>query len=194
MNRALVVLLVCAGLLLLGFSPDSRADTVRCESSGSYRSCPVDGRSGVRLTRQLSSQGCWQGDTWGYDVGRIWVDRGCRAEFQVGGASSSSSKDNAVAAAVVLGIVGAAIIASKDRDRDRRDGYYDDRYGYGDPRRTIRCESNDNRVSYCGLPYRGHVEVYRQHSSSPCIYARSWGVERGRLWVSNGCRADFAVY
>lgn len=190
MKPVLVVLILFAGLL--GFGPRSQAETVRCESSGSYRSCPVDGRSGVRLTRQLSSQGCWQGDTWGYDVGRVWVDRGCRAEFQIGG-GASSSKDNAVAAAVVLGIVGAAIIASQDRD-DRRGGYYDDRYGYGDPRRTIRCESNDNRLSYCGLPYRGHVEVYRQHSSSPCVYARSWGVERGRLWVSNGCRADFAVY
>lgn len=193
MNRLTATIALCAGLLLVGFSQRGSAETLRCESiDGDYRSCPIDGRGSVRLTRQLSSQGCWQGDTWGYDVNRIWVDRGCRAEFSVGGSSSSSGKDNAVAAAVVLGLVGAAIIANKDRDR--RDDYRDDRYGYGDPRRTVRCESNGNRLSYCSLPGRGHVEVYRQLSSSACVYARSWGVDRGRIWVTNGCRADFAVY
>lgn len=194
MNHRSVIGLLSAVLLLFA-SARSEAETVRCESTGGdYRSCSIDGRGGVRLTRQLSSQGCWQGDTWGYDVNRIWVDRGCRAEFSVGGSSSSSSKkDNAVAAAVVIGLIGAAVIANKDRDR-RRDDRYDDRYGYGDPRTTIRCESNGNRLSYCGLPYRGQVEVYRQLSSSACVYARSWGVDRNRIWVSNGCRADFAVY
>lgn len=199
MSRLTATLLFCAGLLFAGFSETSRADTVRCESTdGNYRSCSIDGRGGVRLSRQLSSQGCWEGDTWGYDLNRVWVDRGCRAEFQVGGSSSSSSKDNAVAAAVVLGLVGAAIIANKnDRDRDRRrDDYYDDRWGdrWGDPRRTFRCESNNNRLNYCSIPGRGHVEVYRQISDSRCVYARTWGMDRGRIWVSNGCRADFAVY
>lgn len=195
MKRLTATVLFCVGLLFAGFSETSRADTVRCESTdGNYRSCSIDGRGGVRLSRQLSSQGCWEGDTWGYDLGRVWVDRGCRAEFQVGGSSSSSSKDNAVAAAVVLGVIGAAIIAGKnDRDRDRRrEGDYDDRWG--DPRRTFRCESTNNRLSYCGIPGRGHVEVYRQISSSRCVYARTWGVDRDRIWVSNGCRADFAVY
>jgi len=96
----------------------------------------------------------------------------------------------------VLGLVGAAIIANKnDRDRDRRDDYYDRNDGrWGDPRRTFRCESNNNRMNYCAVPGRGHVEVYRQISSSRCVYARTWGMDRGRIWVSNGCRADFAVY
>ncbi len=67
---------VLSALLLLFASARSHAETVRCESTGGdYRSCSIDGRGGVRLTRQLSSQGCWQGDTWGYDVNRIWVDR-----------------------------------------------------------------------------------------------------------------------
>ncbi len=59
---------------------------------------------------------------------------------------------------------------------------------------TIRCESRDNRFVYCNLPVRGHVEVYKQNSSNPCTYGRSWGSERNRVWVSNGCRAEFAIY
>jgi len=102
-------------MLLLG-SSSVQADTLRCESQGgSYKVCAVDTRGGVRLTNQLSSQGCWQNDTWGYDRNRIWVDRGCRAEFWVGEKSSSSS--NKVAGVVALGVVAAAIIASKNNFR-----------------------------------------------------------------------------
>lgn len=192
MNRSLILAGLCLLALWLG-AGHADAATIRCESrDGSYRACSVDTRNGVRLSRQLSSQGCWQNDTWGYDRNRIWVDRGCRAEFEVGGAAHSSSNDDAVAAALIIGLVGAAVIANQHDDhRDRNHGYGD---GYGNPRNTLRCESKDNRFRYCNLPYRGHVEVYRQLSSNQCVYGRSWGLERNRIWVSHGCRADFAVY
>lgn len=162
------VLSALALLAALISAPADAATTVRCESdNGRYRVCPIDTRGGVRLAVQLSSNGCWLNDTWGYDRNRIWVDRGCRADFRVGSDHSSSGKDNAVAAAVVLGLVGAAIIADQHNDRDRdRDRYDDD---YGNPRRTFSCESKDDRFTYCALPFRGHVEVYKQRSSSPCV-------------------------
>ena len=190
MKRDLLLLIFCLMGTFAGM-PSADAATIRCESKdGSYRSCSVDTRNGVRLSRQLSSQGCWQNDTWGYDRNRIWVDRGCRAEFQVGGAAHSSNNDDAVAAALIIGLVGAAVIASQHDDHHDRDHGY----GYGNPRNTLRCESRDNRFRYCNLPYRGHVEVYRQLSSNQCVYGRTWGLERNRIWVSHGCRADFAVY
>lgn len=201
-TKTMICRLVAAGLLLGGASV-AQADTLRCESrNNGYTSCPADTRNGVTLTQQLSSQGCWQGDTWGYDRNRIWVNRGCRAEFRVGGGSSSNN-GNKVAAAVVVGLVAAAIIADKNKDhhddRDRYDDRYDDRHRpyYGDggyPARTFRCESRDNRYAYCSIPGRGHVEVYKQLSSSACRYGDSWGVEGSRVWVSDGCRAEFAVY
>jgi hypothetical protein len=204
-----------------------QASTITCESrNNSYQSCPVDASGGVRLSRQLSSQGCWQNDTWGFDRNRIWVDRGCRAEFQVGGQNSASTT-NAVAAAAVVGLAAAAIIASNQHDDHHKNkhnnshndnysnsyntGYYDryydryderyyenTRYGYngygGDPRRTFSCESKNDRKNYCDIPKRGHVEVYKQRSASPCTYGRSWGVDGNSVWVKNGCRAEFAVY
>jgi hypothetical protein len=211
-------LAACAALLLCASA--AQADTLRCESrNGSYASCNANTSGGVRLTRQLSSQGCWQNDTWGFDRNRIWVNRGCRAEFSTGSSSSNHGSNDKAAAAVAIALVGAAMIASRNdhhddryRDDNRYDSRYENRYdtgystgqydngyrpqyGYGgDPRRTFRCESKDNRASYCTLPFRGQVEVYKQRSSSPCQYGRSWGVERNRVWVSDGCRADFAVY
>jgi hypothetical protein len=217
-----------AGLLLIVASA-AQASIVTCASrNDSYQSCPVDTSHGVRLSRQLSSQGCWEGDTWGYDRNRIWVNRGCRAEFEVGATSSSaSSANNAIAAAAVVGIAAAAIIASNKHDDHHKnkqkdsyddtydygysnshydnyydrydDGYYaNTRYGYngyrGDPRRVFNCESRGDRKNYCDIPKRGHVEVYKQLSASPCTYGRSWGVDGNSVWVTKGCRAEFAVF
>jgi hypothetical protein len=221
MSRStLLATLALSGLLLFAATA-VQASTVTCESrNGSYQSCPVDASNGVRLSRQLSSQGCWQNDTWGFDRNRIWVDRGCRAEFEVGEKSSSAdSKNNALAAAAVVGLAAAAIIATNKHDdhhnnkhnnsysnnydsryNDRYDDrYYENsRYGYngyrGDPRWTFRCESKNDRRNYCKIPARGHVEVYKQRSASPCTYGRSWGVSGHEVWVEDGCRAEFAVF
>lgn len=180
------------------FLSAAKAETITCESrNGGYQSCAVDTRGGVTLSRQLSSQGCWEGDSWGYDRNRIWVNNGCRAQFNVGSSGSSSdNKNNAVAAAVVVGLVGAAILASKNkRDRDRDDNDYDYDNNWGGPRNTFECESVNNRFTYCNNGrVRGQVEVYRQLSRNSCSYGQSWGVDGGRVWVDKGCRAEFAVY
>ena len=55
-----------------------------CDAQGSgYRLCRADTRSGVRMVRQLSKTPCRQNQTWGYERGGVWVDGGCRAEFEV---------------------------------------------------------------------------------------------------------------
>jgi hypothetical protein len=60
--------------------------TFRCESGDMrLRRCPADTRSGVVLVRQLSDSRCIQGQTWGWDARGVWVDRGCRGEFRIGG-------------------------------------------------------------------------------------------------------------
>ena len=55
-----------------------------CDAQGpGYRLCRVDTRDGVRMIRQLSKTPCRQNQTWGYERGGVWVDGGCRAEFEV---------------------------------------------------------------------------------------------------------------
>jgi DUF3011 family protein len=59
--------------------------TITCESNDNRRNyCRVDTRGGVRLYKQKSGSPCVQGRSWGYNRDGIWVDRGCRAEFQIG--------------------------------------------------------------------------------------------------------------
>ncbi len=59
---------------------------VSCSSDDRHRHyCPADTRGGVQLIKQHSDSSCQQGRSWGFDRRGIWVDHGCRADFQVGG-------------------------------------------------------------------------------------------------------------
>ncbi len=65
-----------------GFPPGPRL--VTCESKGQLRrSCGTTIEQGASLRRQLSGMPCEEGRSWGWDAGRIWVDKGCRGEFIV---------------------------------------------------------------------------------------------------------------
>ncbi len=60
--------------------------TVTCSSRDYDRTvCNVDTRGGVELVRQLSSSPCVRGRSWGVARDGLWVSRGCRAQFHVGG-------------------------------------------------------------------------------------------------------------
>lgn len=188
---------LCAALVLMLLCSGAFADRIRCESrDGNFQSCPAYTGEGVRLVNQLSREGCWQNDTWGYDRNRIWVTNGCRAEFETGRAYSErrgENKDDEIAAALVIGAIAGAIIASHDRDDHRDDHYYP-----SSGRRGFRCESRDGRFRYCNVRVarREHVEVRRQLSDARCHFGRSWGIDRSsrQVWVNHGCRAEFVIY
>jgi hypothetical protein len=58
---------------------------ISCSSDDMHRHyCAADTRGGVRMVKQNSDSACQEGSSWGYDRRGIWVDRGCRADFEVG--------------------------------------------------------------------------------------------------------------
>lgn len=57
----------------------------------------------------------------------------------------------------------------------------------------VRCESDDGRYRVCPAETRGRIWLERQRSRADCVEGRTWGVERGGIWVDQGCRADFRV-
>jgi hypothetical protein len=58
----------------------------------------------------------------------------------------------------------------------------------------ITCASHRGQYNSCRLPVRGTARLVHQLSDRPCVRGRTWG-QRGssRVWVSRGCRGDFAV-
>lgn len=164
---------VAAGILVLCCAT-VEARTFVCESvDGQPRYCRTDTRGGVRLIRQLSKSKCYEGRTWGYDRGGVWVTDGCRAKFEIGGYSAAP--------------YGYGGYDNEYRPREDR------RHWHG-PRR-VTCESWGNRLNYCRAPVgNGQVEVEKQLSDTRCRLGKNWGWDGGGIWVKNGCRAVFSIY
>lgn len=186
MNRLLVSLLLAA-VALPGLAqardryeyPRHGQYELRCESVDHRdRYCPADTRGGVRLVRQDSRADCVLGRTWGYDRGGVWVTRGCRARFELGG----------------RGWPGHGYGPRPGRDHDDYGHGYG--YGYGQPQpRLLRCESHDNRPNFCRVPGGlRQADIQRRLSRAGCTYGYSWGLRRDGIWVDRGCRADFVVF
>lgn len=56
----------------------------------------------------------------------------------------------------------------------------------------IRCE-NVNGDGYCPADTRNGVRLVREVGSERCTLGSNWGYERGGIWVSGGCGAEFEI-
>ncbi|MGO4780359.1 DUF3011 domain-containing protein, partial [Lysobacter sp. 2RAB21] len=45
--------------------------------------CDGETGTGVRMVKQLSKSECVEGRSWGFDAHGVWVEDGCRAEFEL---------------------------------------------------------------------------------------------------------------
>ena len=152
-------------LLLLIFVPALLAQNVmNCSSNDMKRHfCNMGRFNDARLVNQKSGSPCVRGRTWGIQGNSVWVDRGCRADFQLvrGGAGPGGG------------------------------GYP----GGGNRSQVVRCSSGS--MNHVRCPVNGQIaraQLARQISGSACVQGRTWGYDRGSLWVDRGCRADFTVW
>ncbi len=162
---------------------------VRCESrDGRSTECaiPNSRRSSVRLIRQMSSQPCVEGDTWGRSSGGVWVTRGCRAEFvstRGGGNDSWQRPPGDTGSGSNNGSTGSP------GGTGNTPGNNGNTAG-----QQVRCESNDQRTVRCNAAVYRRVELVRQLSSAACTEGGTWGWDREGVWVSRGCRGEFQVW
>jgi hypothetical protein len=147
-------------------APPQGGPVISCNSNDNRRNfCPADTRGGVRLVNQRSNSACVFNQTWGFDSRNVWVDRGCRADFQAG-------------------YYGPGIPSFPG---------YPPGGGGGGGGYSIYCSSDDGRRNYCPTDTSGGVSLARQRSSTPCIFGSTWGWDRRGVWVDRGCRADFSM-
>jgi hypothetical protein len=66
----------------------------------------------------------------------------------------------------------------------------DPQRGYGGRNDRVECVSDNYRYTRCGVDW-DDAELVRQTSESRCIEDRTWGVDRGGLWVDRGCGGIF---
>src|SRR6266436_4077519 len=86
MSAPLVLTIAAASNPVYAAPAPQSALRMSCSSDDMRRHvCAVDTTGGVQMVRQKSEAKCIQNRTWGFDNRGIWVDHGCRAEFEVGG-------------------------------------------------------------------------------------------------------------
>lgn len=139
------------------------AREVICSSMNSqYRECSVPFRGTAVITQQISQSACIEGQSWGNKAGAVWVNRGCRARF---GILTNTGGNNG--------------------------NYPGD--SFPDNNRIVVCQSKHNRYVQCRTDFHGRAQLVRRlNNSAACIAGRSWGQREGMVWVSRGCRAQFA--
>jgi len=138
---------------------------VTCESRSTGREeCRIPRGARIRLARQLSQNPCRMNDTFGTGDGYLWVDKGCRGEFEVVEAGFRPP----VPMPVTPG-------------------------GPGGTPRTIVCQSVGNTQRTCPIPAGGSVRLARQLTNVPCRLNVNFGTANGFLWVNQGCGGEFEV-
>ena len=127
MVRKMSIALSALGLVCIAAArpaPAAAQQIITCQSYENRTThCSVNTSGGVRLVRQLSDASCARGRSWGTDRNGIWVSRGCRAQFEVGGRRRYDDRD---------------------RGRDRRDDW--DRGGDRDRRNDSAVRAQAERV------------------------------------------------
>lgn len=168
--------------------PIPQALRMSCSSDDMRRHvCPVDTTGGVQMVHQKSDAKCIQNRSWGYDNHGIWVDHGCRAEFEVGAQAPPvvEHRDHDHDRDQDRGY---------DRDHDRdRDGRRDNQFaGWGESY-LVYCSSDAMERVWCPADSRFGVHLVRQRSEAACIEGQTWGYGKRGIWADRGCRADFRV-
>lgn len=161
---------------------------IECRSSNYiYRRCDIEADRevvGAVLVRRLSGRACTEGGSWGWDDRGVWVDRGCRAEFDVttrvryGGAPGGNGYGgpNGAGYGGPNGSYGGATGAPVGVEE------------------VVTCFASGVGRTLCAAS--GPIATARlemQRSTVPCTYGSSWGLEGDAVWVANGCGGDFRV-
>lgn len=60
---------------------------------------------------------------------------------------------------------------------------------------VVSCSSRDQRRTYCQVQvsHKDSVHLIGRESRASCLQGRDWGMDRGAIWVDNGCRATFRI-
>ncbi len=196
---------------------------VRCEADGPARvHCAMDTRHGVDLVRQLSERSCIRESDWGVDATGVWVARGCRAEFgerreptgvtrytircesrsgrpgqcpvRLRGAPVRLLRELSVLPCrrdESWGVGRNEVWVSRGCKGEFEIGDRDGNFPPG--ARLLACESKERQRRSCGTTIMRGAILFRQLSGMPCVEGQTWGWDAERVWVDNGCRAEFSV-
>lgn len=153
---------------------------------------------------------------------QVWVDDGCRAEFALGPGSASQATSSLDATVICEPKDGRRTVCPADTSSGvqlvrelaksictfRVDWGYDAKGVWVDKgcraefavrgkakplARALTCEAPDGERKHCEGETTHGVALVRQLGEAACVLGRSWGFDATGVWVSAGCRGQFAL-
>lgn len=191
--------------------------------NGKRKECKADTSAGVQIVRTLNDKPCGFGREWGYDAQGIWVRKNCHAEFAIQGKPKAMARtieceskhgerahcpENTQYGVAIVRQLGVGVCAQDETWGFDETGIWVAENchaqfvlgGYRLPldkvpetAERLTCESQDGGRKVCPTDTSRGVGLIQQLSGSDCVLNRSWGYDRNGIWVTNGCRAEFAV-
>lgn len=208
------VWMVLCGLLLAGALPgtgraamaqsgvtDRSRGGVTCASDdGKRHYCQLDTSRGVQMVKQRSGSPCVENQTWGADRRGVWVDRGCRAEFAVGGGNGWNGPGNGNGNGWNRPGNGNGN-GWNGPGNGNGNGWNGPGNGNGNGwngpgnggGQRVTCSSDNGKRNRCNVNTSRGVQMVNQRSGSPCVQNQTWGYDQRGIWVDRGCRADFVA-
>ena len=170
-----------------------RPATILCESKNNSRNhCRTDTRWGITLVRQVSENECIRGRSWGYDKDGIWVNEGCRGEFTLGENVTETPLVTMTSSTPIV-VHQQPIVVHEQPVIVQQSAPQVVAVPTTERVPTIMCESIDGKRNHCAVESSAGVRLLRQTSDSNCVLNSTWGVDGNGIWVTNGCRGEFAV-
>jgi hypothetical protein len=192
---------------------------LRCESTGSYQRCPAANTwRGARLVRQISSNPCIQGRTWGFDRDAIWVNHGCRGIFDAeplrtpgrqvtcaGSGRTECPADTRYGVTLVRKLSQAACTEGRTWGYDASVIWVDQgcraefqvvaaAAGGGSTTTSATCGTTAGQQATCATNgYATEVRLLRDLSTGRCREGQSWGHTDSFIWANRGCRGQFEI-
>jgi hypothetical protein len=195
---------------------------VSCKSDdGRRRDCAADTSHGVQVDHHTSEGPCRFRREWGWDSKGVWVSKGCGADFATRGkplvhAIRCESENDRRAECEADTIFGVALI----RQLSERACIFGETWGFDNAAvwvtngcrgqfvlggyrlppdavpptaARVACESLDGTLQECRVDTTRGIGLIRELSKNPCVLNRTWGYRADAIWVTDGCRAEFAV-
>jgi len=209
----------CRGEFRVAYDPDVPEVRVTCDSDhNQVERCPADTRGGVLLVPEESSDNCRQGETWGWDLGSVWVSKRCTASFSIstvelGRAIRCAAFGNQTALCPVDVSGGVTLLVTNGGTQCvygenwglaergvwvnptcdatfRVDGRLRNSEDWSHPA-SLACESFGEARDFCPADTSRGVRVEREASDNVCVRNRTWGSDVHGIWVDGGCQALF---
>ena len=211
----------CRGEFRVAYEERPGEIVVTCDSDHNrVQRCAVDTQYGLLMKPEDSSSNCVHGETWGWEIGSVWVSKRCEADFAVAPAELGRSVrcealagqrvecpvDNRGGVSLIAQHSTTPCVYSENWGLSTAGIWVDPPCGatflvdarlrgsaYRKEPRALVCGAPSVERDFCPVDTSEGIQVAKSTGSAPCVENQSWGWTPQGIWISGGCQAEFVL-